>query len=81
MLSEYSAHESPCYTLTYKNEKTNLLEIADEFVDKSFSLDLADHVAVVVIPKKSRRLSFQESKTVHLKQNIIAHLYRFFVNY
>ena len=52
MLSEYSAHESPCYTLSYKNEKTNLLEIADEFVDKPFSLDLADHVAVVVIPEK-----------------------------
>ncbi len=30
--------------------RTHLLEVADELVDEPFTLDLADHVAVVVVP-------------------------------
>ena len=46
----------------------HLLEVADELVDEPLALDLADHVAVVVVPKaKMSNLSFVRS-AAHLKE-------------
>ena len=51
-----------------QSQVAHLLEVADELVDEPLALDLADHVAVVVVPKaKMSNLSFVRS-AAHLKE-------------
>ena len=46
------------------NSSSYLFEVADELVDESLALNLADHVSVIVVPKTKKELLLRTQITL-----------------